>query len=264
MLGLSSRRRRVSLVLSAIAALLLLDAACIEPQRLETTHVAIATRVRSPLRIAHLTDLHGSTPGRLEGRVLESIANEHPDVIVLTGDTVDNGHFEPYGAFLRDLHAPLGVFAVQGNWEHWRVAADEAETLQRAGVTLLVNENRRLRDDAWLIGLDDATGGSPNVDRALEGSAPDEARIALFHSPIAFDRVSSRIDVALAGHTHGGQVRVPFLDPLWLPRGSGDFVSGRHERDGATLYVSRGVGTSILPLRFQCRPELAIVDLVPK
>lgn len=166
-------------------------------------------------------------------------------------------------AFLGALHAPLGVYAVEGNWEHWRPAADEDATWSAAGITILRNEARRLRDDLWIVGFDDATAGSPDVERALAGVPAGVATLALFHSPILFERVAGRVSLALAGHTHAGQVRLPLLPPLWLPQGSGRFVAGRYDDRGSTLYVSRGVGTSIAPVRFFCRPEVAVVEVAP-
>jgi hypothetical protein len=88
-------------------------------------------------------------------------------------------------------------------------------------------------------------------------------RLALFHSPDLFDAVAPKVDLALAGHTHGGQVSLPLLGPPWLPPGSGAYVDGWYQRGAARMHVSRGVGTSILPVRFLCRPEVAVVELIP-
>jgi predicted MPP superfamily phosphohydrolase len=159
------------------------------------------------------------------------------------------------------LHAPLGVFAVLGNWEHWQPPAAAREELARSGVTLLTNEGRLIAPGIWLAGVDDALAGNPDPDRALRDAPPGAFRIAIFHSPVAFDDMASRIDLALAGHTHGGQVRAPFLPPLWLPPGSGRFVAGWYESGKARMYVSRGVGTSIVDVRFACRPEVAIIRI---
>jgi predicted MPP superfamily phosphohydrolase len=88
-------------------------------------------------------------------------------------------------------------------------------------------------------------------------------KIALFHSPEYFDQIAPTIDLAFAGHTHGGQVNAPLAGALWLPPGSGRFVEGWYSSANAKLYVSRGVGTSIAPLRFLCRPEIAVVIVTP-
>lgn len=91
----------------------------------------------------------------------------------------------------------------------------------------------------------------------------DAFRLAVFHSPATFDDIAGKIPVALAGHTHGGQVRIPLLPPIWLPYGSGDYVDGWYEKNGSRMYVTRGVGVSILPVRFLCRPEVAFITLTP-
>ena len=204
-----------------------LYACVVEPRWVEVTHPSLHAPVTFPLRVMHLTDLHGGSPGSVEENILRTVEREKPDLIVLTGDTCDRGTFAAYRPFLERLHAPLGVFAVQGNWEHWRPAADEVATYEAANIWLLVNEAQRLRDDLWIVGFDDALGGVPNVAKALSRVPPGVATIGLMHSPELFDRVAGRVSIAFAGHTHGGQVRVPFVGPLWLPQGSGPYV-GRH------------------------------------
>ena len=247
----------------ALLALGALDAFVVEPRWLERTRVTVTAPLTSNVRVLHLTDLHGGEPGIRERAILRAIDEEHPDLVVLTGDTVDRGSFAPYLEFLRSLHAPLGVFAVDGNWEHWRPAGDESATWASAGIIFLRNESRKLRDDLWIVGLDDETAGASDIDGALRDVPPSAATLAIFHSPITFERLAGRVSVALAGHTHGGQVRLPGLGPLWLPQGSGRFVAGRYEDRGSTLWISRGVGTSIAPVRFFCRPEITLVELEP-
>lgn len=85
----------------------------------------------------------------------------------------------------------------------------------------------------------------------------------MVHSPEYFGTLAGKADLVLAGHTHGGQVRVPFLPPLWLPHGSGSYVEGWYQDGGSRLYVSRGIGNSVLEFRFNCRPELPVIDLMP-
>ncbi len=213
------------------------------------------------LRVMHLSDLHGDSPGNVEEQVVRLVESERPDLIALTGDTCDHGTFASYVPFLSRLHAPLGVFAVQGNWEHWSPAADEIDAYRSANITLLVNEARRVRDDLWIVGFDDSTGGTPDAAKALRDVPAGAWTIGLMHSPAFFDVVAGRVTVALAGHTHGGQVCAPIVGPLWLPQGCGRYVAGPYEERGSWLYVSRGLGTSMLPIRFLARPEVAIVTI---
>ncbi len=242
------------------------DAFLIEPNWIEVTRYDARTLsprfAGAPLKIAHLSDLHTSGLGFRERRLLALLAAEQPDVIVVTGDTIaGRGNLEATRGLLTRLHAPLGVWVVRGNWENWKPYRNERAFYASAGVNFLLNEARPVREGVWMVGLDDPSSGSPDLEAALQGVPRDAFALALFHAPAYFDRVAKRCPLALAGHTHGGQVRFPFVRPLWLPPGSGRFLEGWYEGGSSRMYVSRGVGTSILPVRFLCRPELAIITL---
>jgi len=194
--------------------------------------------------------------------MLELIEAERPDLIVITGDSINiPSDYPGLRDVLTHLHAPLGVWLVRGNHEDWWPVKNELEFYESAGAKLLLNSSAQVREDLWLVGLDDLYGGSPNANKAFAG-VPDSAyKIALFHSPMFFDQIADRCDVALAGHSHGGQVRLPFIGPVWLPPFSGQFVAGWFEQQGTRMFVSRGVGTSIVDVRFLSRPEIAIITV---
>jgi predicted MPP superfamily phosphohydrolase len=253
--------RRWLLAFLGLASLLCLWAAWIEPGWVEVTRHTLTARVAAPLKILHLTDLHTSALGRRERRLLALVEAERPDAIVITGDCPDvAGDYEAVHALVSRLRAPLGVFVVRGNWEHWRPLASRGlrEHEFWAGCVTA---------GVWLAGFDDFLAGFPRV-QALGGLPRGVFAIALFHSPAFFDELVSaapgRCALSLAGHSHGGQVRLPFIGPLWLPPGCGEYSAGWYEAGGARLYVARGLGTSILPVRFLCRPEIALVSLVPE
>lgn len=234
----------------------------VEPYWLQVSHHRVGAPVSSPLKIAHLSDLHTDGLNRRERALIEILDREKPDLIVITGDSISTTEGkEGFFQVLQALRAPLGVWVVRGNHENWNPIPNERDFYNSAGVNFLLNESRKPREDFWLVGLDDAFAGSPNLDRALAGVPEADYRIALFHSPDFFDRAAGHCDLALAGHTHGGQVRLPFYGAIWLPPHSGNYVEGWFERDGSRLYVSRGVGTSALSLRFLCRPEVAFITL---
>jgi predicted MPP superfamily phosphohydrolase len=272
-------RRKANLVMLALlvaGSLALLYASAIEPAWLEVTRHRIPARVAEPLTIAHLSDLHTAGIGRRERALLAALEAAKPDLIAVTGDSIpDTGFAVPTSpklddhayagveALLARLRAPLGVWLVRGNWENWRRLSDERAVYARSGATLLVNEGRLVRRDVWLAGLDDAWTGRPDVDAALRDAPPRAFRIVLFHAPASFLDSAGRSGLSLAGHTHGGQVRLPLLPPLWLPAACAGYVEGWYEREGSRMYVSRGIGTSTLPVRFLCRPELALVTLAP-
>ena len=259
-----SKSARILAALFILGLSVFLDSFFLEPNWICKTHYTIHGHVNQSLKIAHLTDLHTSQMGFRERSLLRALAKEKPDVIVITGDTLSpSGSYDDEAPLLNSLHAPLGVWLVRGNWENWRKLRNESEFYRRAGVNFLLNRSVPIRADVWLIGLDDPSFGQADWDKAAAGVAPGAYRIALFHSPLFFDESAGRFDLALAGHTHGGQVRIPFLPPLWLPAGIGPYKEGWFEKNGSRIYVSRGLGMTILPIRFFCRPELDFVTVEP-
>lgn len=224
------------------------------------------------IRLVQLSDLHLRKPEGYFDRVAKAVASLRPDCILLTGDYLEESrNLEGVLKFLRLLEAPAGIFAVQGNWEYW--ARLEGENLRRqftrADVKLLINRREDIRVKGVplsIIGLD-YPSPADQVSRLVKNTDPDRYNLMLSHVP-AFDhgRLDGRIDLILAGHTHGGQVRLPLLPPLYLPRFSGPFVAGfyRAGRDRIPLYVSRGLGTSMLPVRFMCPPEITLFLLGPR
>lgn len=242
-----------------------IDSLFIEPFRIEVTHFDMQALVGAPLKIAQLSDVHTHGMGRNESRTLAILQEEKPDLIVVTGDCLGNGagNYEMCKQLYQKLHAPLGVWVIRGNWENDLPVHHERVFYAESGAHILVNANTSPRPDFSLIGLDDFISGKPRLDAALSGVPAGVYRIALFHSPAYFDQVAGRVDLCIAGHTHGGQVRLPFLRPLWLPKGCGRFVEGWYQEKGTRMYVNRGLGMSNLPIRFLCRPEITVFTLHP-
>jgi uncharacterized protein len=263
-----TRSRKLKWVAAFLVLLILpviVDGFLIEPYWIEVTHHDLQGSVAAPLKIAHLTDLHTHGLGPRERHMLRILNQEKPDIILIIGDTVATraGNYRECKEVYDQLHAPLGVWFVHGNWENSKPFHAERAYYQDAGVHFLLNANAAARPDVWLIGLDDPYSGAAKLDTALAGVPANTYTIALFHSPGFFDRIAGRVNLCLAGHTHGGQVRLPFLKPLWLPKGCGRFVEGWYEQQGSQMYVSRGLGTSLLPVRFFCRPEIAFITIHP-
>jgi hypothetical protein len=263
--------RRILLIVFAIAVLAVaVDGFFIEPFRIEVTHSEVVTHadaqapIARPLRIAHLTDLHTNGLGRRERRLLELLDAEQPDVIIITGDSLTYGFdYSQVRPLLSRLHAPLGVWLVRGNWENGAPLRNEHSFYSQLGIHFLLNEAAPIRPDIWLAGLDDPSTGTPNLDAGLGKVPPGVYVILAMHAPGYFNQAAGRVPLVLAGHTHGGQVRLPLVPVFWKPRGSGRFLEGWYAQQGSKMYVSRGIGTSTLPIRFLCRPELAIITLNP-
>ncbi len=241
----------------------------IEPRLLEVTReTVVSDRVDTPLRIAVIADLQADSPGAYEAAALRAVMAERPDVIVLPGDFVQQADPQRYAqgwAALRAIvaevgvSAPLGVYAVGGDVEH---AGWEA---QLAGTGFVALQGpRRVRPDVRLVGLDlihsrrgAAVARTDGAFSVVVGHAPD----------FALGPVDA--DLLVAGHTHGGQVQLPGFGPLVtlsaVPRA---WASGRTQIDeDTTLVVSRGVGMergAAPRLRLACRPQVVIVDVVPR
>lgn len=212
------------------------------------------------LKIAHVTDLHSDKVGTVEQKLFDSLKEERPDVIFITGDLATPGGLDAgYKSIIENFKAPLGVYFVKGNWEYWEPISELGTLLKTGKVTDLSNKKISLNNKIDLIGFDDIEG-SPNLS-LRDDIDKKKLNIALFHSPSFFNSIPSSISLSFAGHSHGGQVKIPFLGSIWTPRGTGKYKEGWFKDGSKELYVSRGIGNSILPLRFNCRPELAIITL---
>ena len=233
----------------------------VEPYSIEATHHRVYAPLDSPLKIAHLSDLHTRGLGLREERLLALLDAEQPDMIVVTGDSRAGywGTNEMIREIFSRLKAPVGVYVVRGNHDHAWWFPKQAGFGEIQGLHYLSNAALPAREGVWVVGLDDASTGSPDLPTALKDVPAGVFKIGLFHSPVSFEEAAGKVDVAFAGHTHGGQVRPPFIRPFWLPSGTGDYLEGWYEKNGSRLYVSRGIGTSILPIRFLCRPEVAFI-----
>lgn len=250
-----------------LGALAAIDAFYIEPTWLETTHHSVKVPFLprgSTLTIAHISDLHTHGLGPLEQKVISALEKEKPDVVVITGDTTSRGASDAERiSVLSRIKAKVGVYATRGNWEIWAPMDNEKEVYQKTGITYLLNQTVQIQDHLWMVGIDDSFVGAPDVEKALNSIPQGDGCIALIHSPIGFDnqKLTERCKLVFAGHTHGGQVRIPLWGPIWLPPASGSYVSGWYHKGDSQMYVSRGLGMSILNVRFFCRPELALFIL---
>lgn len=222
----------------------------------------------SGLKVAHITDVHLPANHRAAARALEIIAAEKPEVVIFTGDITEReSALGELVAFARAARGSVATFAVRGNWEI--AAGITRETLRSAwasaGVTYLQNESSVLELGTARLavaGLDDPVLGRPDAGKA--GSTLDGAEMIIWamHGPGFADTLpaTTAANLLLAGHTHGGQIRLPFI-PALRPSGSGRFLAGWYETAAAPLYVSRGVGTTDIRARFRCPPEVPVFTL---
>ena len=222
------------------------------------------------LRIAHLTDLH---VGRFCGvefiRRVVAVANaQAPDMVVLTGDLVSHrgALTSELADALRALRAPAGRFAVLGNHDHAFGPRDVAGLLRDAGIDLLSDEHRlldRRGQKLCLAGLDDLRAAPGDLAATLAGVPPAVPRIVLAHNPDYAQTMPSepRVDLMLCGHTHGGQIKLPFGPAPWLSLHHRRYAEGLVRGPHCPVYISRGIGMVYLPIRLNCRPELPVLTL---
>lgn len=280
-----SRLRRI--VRRALIGLLIVLALCaallgwgflIEPDRLVVARrdlpLAHWPAAYPSLRIAAIADLHAGAPFIDMAKIARIVAEtnaQQPDLVVLLGDyviqRVPGGkpiRIEPVAVALGKLQARLGVVAVIGNHDWWDDGANIRRAFERAGITVLDNAGARRVVDGkplWIAGLADAMTRWPSWDAALSG-AGDAPVIAITHNPVPFHTMPAGPAILIAGHTHGGQVRLPFIGSLITSRGIPNRWMASHiAENGHDMFVSTGIGTSIMPIRFLTPPVIDVLEL---
>ncbi len=256
----------------------------IEPQGLVVRRVEVVSQQWSgpPLRVGVITDTHGGGPHMDAGRmawIVDEMNAQKPDIVLLLGDFVtrhdpsqarsaaENAAVMETLPPLGKLHAPLGVWSVLGNHDWWYDGPAIEAGLQALGIKVLENARERIeRPDGafWLAGLADyeSTRAKPSYGEALARLEDDAPVIAMSHWPDVFATAPDRVTITFAGHTHCGQVNLPFLGRLMhASAGSERWPCGLYSAGYRKLYVSGGVGVSMLPVRFNQPPEIAIVTL---
>jgi len=281
-------RLRVTLAAAGLISLSLAGwAFWLEPASLDVRRVTLAVPRWHPehrgLKLILLTDLHVGAPhaglAKLR-RIVEQVNAEGPDAVLIAGDFVIGGEGgeggvaggtfvepEAIAAELKRLRAPLGVHAVLGNHDWWYDGGHVAGALAGAGVKVLENQAVRLEAGGrgfWLAGIADLWTRKPDVEAALAQVSDDDPVLFLTHNPDIFPRVPARVSLTLAGHTHGGQVHLPLLGRPIVPSRFGQrYALGHVVEGGRHLFVSGGLGTSIIPVRFRVPPEIVVLQIAP-
>lgn len=225
-------------------------------------HGALAGR-----RAVHLSDLHLDRYQPRHDRVVETVDVIRPDWIFITGDLLNVPEGLPHlFRFLARLRAIAPVFITLGNHDHYSgvPVAQYAELADRHGITLLVNQTSIIKTGSGelaIAGVDD-----PSLHRADLSCLPSPAHqrftLLLAHAPNILDQMEANheVDLILCGHSHGGQWRIPGIPTFWLPPGCNGRIAGEHEAGERKLYINRGMGWSFIPFRWNCEPEIAVID----
>lgn len=252
----------------------------LEPSSLRVRHYTItlggqARVTDAPLRVAVITDLHAGAPYITRAKLDQIVARTNaaqPDLILLAGDYVIHrvlgGSKIPLtetAAHLAGLRARLGVFAVLGNHDNRDGPLASARALHAAGITVLDDAAVRLRHggrDLYLVGLSDYATGKRHFVAALAQVPNGAPAICFTHSPDLFPLLPAGCGLTIAGHTHGGQVWLPLVGALRVPSDYGQrYAAGHIVENGRHLFVSTGIGTSMLPVRVFVPPEVSVLDI---
>jgi len=268
---------------ATIAALLVLIAGCLvwgfwlEPAslRVEEVNLPLAWPYSRPLRITVASDLHVGSPYESVEHlrtVVDRINSTNPDLVCLLGDFVtvdwtgsDVAPEELTGELSR-LRAPAGVAAVLGNHDRAKGAHRMHDALTRAGIRVLEDTAVSVSTPSgplWIAGVSDFWSGHHDVKRALRAIPNDHApSIVITHNPDIFPEVPKWVLLTLAGHTHGGQVRLPIIGSPIVPSRYGQrYVMGHIQEEGRDLFVTTGVGTSGIPVRFGVPPVISVLTI---
>ena len=239
---------------------------------LDSHEVTQLTHVCSHLagrRAVHLSDLHVDRPQPRHDGIILTVEELQPDWIFITGDLLNVPEGLPYlFGFLTRLRKIAPVYVTLGNHDHYSgvPVSQYAELADRHKITLLINQTTFISTGSGelaIVGVDD-----PSLHRAdLQCIPPPGNRrftLLLAHAPNILDMMDENhaVDLVLCGHSHGGQWQIPGVPTFWLPPGCRGRISGRHQNARHRLYVNRGLGWSFLPFRWNCRPEIAVLDWV--
>jgi len=274
-----TRGKIIALALFSALSLLAVYALFIEPNRLIVHSETITLTSWPPelhgMKIAAISDIHAGSPHiKLDKiRHLVELTNaQQPDLVLLPGDFViqdvlGGGFIEPTAlvAELKGLKASLGVFATLGNHDWWYNAPRVKSAFEEAGIKVLENQTVKIERNGkafWLAGFSDEWEGNPNIAETLRQVVDESPIIAFTHNPDLFPTIPNRVALTVAGHTHGGQVALPLVGRLVVPsRFKQRYAAGLVIESGKQLFVTTGVGTSIIPVRFGVPPEIALLTI---
>ena len=252
----------------------------IEPRRIRVRHLSLELAdLSNSLRLLVLGDLQSTgpheTPERLDA-LAELAASQQPDIVLLVGDYACGGKWLSSGIIppeitasaLASIPAPMGHFAVLGNHDWWWNGPLMRQILSQAGITVLEDTACLVESNQaalWIAGLRDPVTQGCDIAATLEQTDKQAPVVLLSHTPDVFPALPASVALTLAGHTHAGQVHLPLIGSPIVPSRYGQrYRYGHVEEGGHHLYVTSGVGTSKLPIRFLAPPEIVVIDLLPQ
>ena len=280
--GVLTRRAwlRRALIAWVVAALVLLAyGVVIEPTRLVERDYTFALpnwpQACNGLRIDQITDVHTGSPGNGVAnldRVVARLARSDAAAVVMTGDYVILSVFmgryvdaDTVAPHLAPLTRRKPVYAVLGNHDAWKGGAHVRRALEAAGVVVIEDDARKVQlrgCPLWIVGVSDLWTEPHDIGKAFAAVTDDAPVLVLTHNPAIFPRIPARASLVLAGHTHGGQISLPWVgQPAMWGKPGNRYVVGQYSEGGRQLFVSPGIGTSIAPLRIGVPPEISRLTL---
>lgn len=266
---------KLAIIVLALTSCCYIYSSKIEPNWIETVPIELTIPNLSPafdkFKIVQISDLHTSRfmpKTRLE-RIIRLVNQQQPDAIAITGDIITKGsYFDPetLEQELSRLKAKTEL-AVLGNHDHWGKQLDELkQVLASSKINNLDNqvyEIERGGEKLAFVGVDDPYWGKPDLEKAIAQLSDNSVAILLVHEPDYIEKTAKthKFALQLSGHSHGGQIKIPFIDPLVLPYGGEKYFAGLSKVEDTIEYTNRGLGMTGLPLRFNSRPEITVFTL---
>jgi len=251
-----TRRRFLALALATVPSISLANAMALEPAWLKISRFALPCTA-SPRKFVHISDLHHRGDIRFTENIITTIHKEQPEFVCFSGDLIDTSNqLAEALEIIRVIGIP--VFGIPGNHDHSCSTSFKKHhhAFAATGGAWLMNRSILTRDKSTeIVGLDGFTS-------LVLPPLRTPRRIILTHFPAVADGLSGeKSTLVLAGHSHGGQIRLPFIGPLYLPNGVGPYDHGLFKTKSGPLYVSAGLGTSTVHVRFNCRPEITVIEI---
>ncbi|MBO8181669.1 MAG: metallophosphoesterase [Archaeoglobus sp.] len=265
-----TRRKFLTGAFAGISAILLSDALLYEPRILISVEkLEVSGSVEERFRIVQISDIHLGNVTPI-WNALSVIKRLKPDVVVVTGDVFSSPEKLDEGVELVEELSDLApTLIVYGNWDYWS-GVDLEEFEVRVGSNAkdakILKNSYVMMNRVCFAGVDDPYTGRDVLEKAISIREGFKGfTVLLAHSPQIIGKAEGRVDLVLSGHTHGGQVTIPGIGPLYvpLPKEYRKYKSGLYKVGNTLLYVNRGIGTSVFPARFACPPEVTLISLHP-
>lgn len=266
-----SRRKFIKTGIWTAVGLMFIDSVWAEKFFIETNEFFLgkASKEKSAIKIIQVSDLHLKSLNYQLKKLAQKLNALRPDLILFTGDAIgEKNNLHLLNSFLKLVNYDIKKLAIPGNWEYWgNVDFKELEFIYKQhNCELLINKNifYEFRGKTITVtGVDDYLAGKPDIEIALKDFKRSDFHVVMNHCPEYTDVISEKtknVDLILSGHTHGGQINLFGFVPF-LPQGSGGYLKGWYRDEKKNMYVSKGIGTSILPIRFLARAEIAVFSL---